>query len=82
METEGLLSQSQVLSLFRNMIRFNGEELLAPRPSPKLEDYTLSAVRDCLFNIFLFTLHIEGRFSIRNLRTRHDVVTDTLITAS
>ena len=37
---------------FRNKIRFNSEELWAPRPNPKLEDHTLSAVRDCLFNIF------------------------------
>ena len=32
--------------------------MLAPRPTPKLEDYPLSAVRDCLFNIFAATLHI------------------------
>jgi hypothetical protein len=32
--------------------------LLAPRPTPKLEDHPLSAVRDCLFNIFAATLHI------------------------
>jgi hypothetical protein len=31
--------------LFHNMIHFNGEELLAPRPTPKPEDHTLSAVR-------------------------------------
>jgi hypothetical protein len=37
---------------------FYGEELLAPRPTPKLEDHPLSAVRDCLFNIFAATLHI------------------------
>jgi hypothetical protein len=30
---------------------FYGEELLAPRPTPKLEDHPLSAVRD-LFNIY------------------------------
>ena len=59
------------------MIRFYGEELLAPRPSPKLEDYPLSAVRDCLFNIFAATLHIEGHSSIRNLRTHRAVVTGT-----
>ena len=35
-----------------------GEELLAPRPIPKLEDYPLSAVRDCLFSIFAAILHI------------------------
>jgi len=29
-----------------------GEQLLAPRPTPKLKDHPLSAVRDCLFNIF------------------------------
>jgi hypothetical protein len=59
------------------MIRFYGEELLAPRPTPKLEDYALSAVRDCLFKLFAATLHIGGRSSIRNLRTRHTVVTGT-----
>jgi len=26
--------------------------LLAPRPTPKLEDNPLSAVRNCLFNLF------------------------------
>jgi hypothetical protein len=65
------------LWLLRNVIRFYGEELLAPRPSPKLEDQPLSAVRDCLFNIFSATPHIGGRSSIRNLRTRHAVVTGT-----
>jgi len=49
----------------------------APRPIPKLEDHSLSAVRDCLFNIFPATIHIGGRSSIRNLRTRHAVVTRT-----
>jgi len=32
--------------------------LLAPRPTPKLEDHPSSAVRDCLFNLFAATLHI------------------------
>ena len=57
--------------------RFFGEELLAPRPTPKLEENILSAVRDCLFNIFAATFHIGGRSSIRNLRARHAVVTGT-----
>jgi hypothetical protein len=65
------------LGLFRNMIRFYGEELLAPRPTTTLEDNHMSAVRDCLFNIFAATLHIGGRSSIRNLRTRHAAVTGT-----
>jgi hypothetical protein len=56
---------------------FYGEELLAPRPTPKLEDDPSSAVRDCLFNLFAATLHIGGHSSIRNLRTRHAVMTGT-----
>jgi hypothetical protein len=42
---------------FHNIIIFYGE-LLAPRPTPKPEDYSLSAVRDCLFRIFAGTHHI------------------------
>jgi len=61
--------------IFYNRIRFYGEELLAPRPTPKLEDHPLSAVRDFSFNIFAATLHIGGRSSICNLRTRHALVT-------
>jgi len=63
--------------MFRNMVRFYGEELLVPRPAPKLEDHPLSAVRNCLFNTFASTFHIGGRSSIRNLRRRHAVVTVT-----
>jgi len=58
-------------------ICFYGEELLAPRPTPKQEDHPLSAIRDCLFNIFAATLCTGGHSSIRNLRTRHTVVTGT-----
>jgi hypothetical protein len=29
-----------------------------PRPTPKLEDYPLSTLRDCLLSIFAATLHI------------------------
>jgi len=61
---------------------FHGEALLAPRPTPKLEDHALSAVRDCLFNLFAATLHIGGRFSIRKLRTRHAGDRDRLIQES
>ena len=51
--------------------------MLAYRPTPKARDHILSAVRDCLFNILAATLHTGGRSSIRNLRTRHAVVTGT-----
>ena len=56
---------------------FYREGLLAPRPTTKLEDHPSSAVRGCLFNLFPATLLIGGRSSIRNLRTRHAVVTGT-----
>jgi hypothetical protein len=69
--------RGSVCEYFVTNIRFHGEELLAPRPTSKLEDHPLSAVRDYLFNIFAATLHIGGRSSIRNLRTCHAVVTGT-----
>jgi hypothetical protein len=91
--TDGSLPHSQVLDtcpyqsitpvpslsewIFRNKIRFYGEELIASPPTPNLEDHPLSTVRDCLFNLFADTLHIGGRYSIRNLGTRHAVVTGT-----
>jgi hypothetical protein len=52
----------RLLLNFRNKIIFYGEELLAPRPTPKLKDHPLSAVRECLFNIFAATLHIWRPF--------------------
>jgi hypothetical protein len=63
--------------LFHNTDNFYGEELSTPRPTPKLEDHPLSALRDCLFNIFAATLHIEGCFSLHNLRTCHALGTGT-----
>jgi hypothetical protein len=47
--------------MFRNMVIIYGEELLAPRQTPKLEDHPLSTVRD-LFNVFAATLHIHRPF--------------------
>jgi hypothetical protein len=62
--------------IFRNKFLFYDEELLAPRLTHKLEDHPLSAARDCLFNIFAPTPpYLEAVSSIRNLRTRHAVVT-------
>jgi hypothetical protein len=48
----------RLLENFSNKLIFYGEELLAPRLNTKLEDHPLSAVRDCLFNIFAATLLI------------------------
>jgi len=42
-----------------------------------MEDHPLSAVHDSLLNIFAASLHTGGRSSIRNLRTRHALVTGT-----
>jgi len=40
-------SRSEAYSLtVRDMMRFYGEDLLAPRPTPKLQDHTLLAVRE------------------------------------
>jgi hypothetical protein len=41
-----------------NKLIFYAEELLAPRPTSKLADHPLSAVHDCLFNIFAATFLI------------------------
>jgi len=60
---------------FCNKANFYGKELSTTCPTPKMEDYPLSAVCDCLFNIFTATLHIGGPSSIHNLRTCHPVVT-------
>jgi len=47
--------------MIRNKTSIFGEELSAPRPTLKLEDHPLSAIRDYLFNIFAATLHIRSR---------------------
>jgi hypothetical protein len=45
---------------FRNKsFLFYVEDLLATRPTPKLMDHLLSAVRDCLLNIFVATVKIR-----------------------
>jgi len=49
--------------MVRNIMHFYGEEVLAPCPTSKLEDYLLSDVSNCLFNIFAF----QDRDSLRVL---------------
>jgi len=60
-----------------NKNSFYCEDLSTTRPNPKLEDHPLSADGYCLFSILAATLHTGGRSSIRNMRTRHAVVTRT-----
>jgi len=74
---KGSVQATRQLYPFHNKASFYGEELLAPRSAPKLEERPLSAVRNCLFNIFTATLHIGGRSSICNLRMCHALVTGT-----
>jgi len=63
--------------MFRKYVSFHGEELTSPRPTPKMMDHPLSAVRNCLLNIFAATFRTGGRSSIRNLRMRPAVVPGT-----
>jgi len=51
-----LVAYQRPTEMFRNILTLHGEELLAPRRNPKLECHPLSAVRDCLLNIFAATL--------------------------
>jgi hypothetical protein len=41
--------------------------IVSPLPNPQAEDHPLSAVRDCLLNVFAATLHIDygGRLLYR-----------------
>jgi hypothetical protein len=57
-------------NIFVTGLFFKCEGLLAPRPTPKLEDHSMSFVRGCLFNIFPANLQLEAVASIRNPRTR------------
>jgi len=57
--------------MFRNTVIIYDVQLLAPRPTSKLKDHPVSAFRDCVLNIFAATLHVGGRSSTANLRTRH-----------
>jgi len=67
--------------MLRNIVNFDSEELLAPCPTPKLEDHPLSAVRDCVSNLFVELPSISvDRSSLRNVRTHHAVMTGTHLT--
>jgi len=43
---------------FRNKPLFCGKELLAPRPTPELEDHSLSAVLDHFLSTFSATFRV------------------------
>ena len=70
---------SRLREVVSNVVALYGEELLAFRQTPKLEDHPMSVVRDW---IFLYSaLHFGGRSSIQYLRTRRALVTGTLLMA-
>jgi hypothetical protein len=62
---------------FRNNLVLCGEKLLAPRPTPKLQDHPWSAVHDVIHS-YLPCLQVIS--SIHNPRTRRVVVTGTHMT--
>jgi hypothetical protein len=63
--------------MFRNKASFYGEDLLAPCPTPKLENHPLMTVCDCLFKMFVANLHIGSHSSISSLMMCHAMVTGT-----
>ena len=82
MEPKGSLPQSQEpatysLTVSQHVTFFTMRSCWHLAHPHKHEDHSLSAIRDYLFNIFAATLHVRGLSFIRNLRTRHGVVTGT-----
>jgi hypothetical protein len=69
------LVRGLVCEYFVIKILFQCEVLLAPHPTQEV--HSLSAVRDFLFNILAATFHIGDRSFIRNLKTRHTMMTGT-----
>jgi hypothetical protein len=71
-----LSSGARFLENFRNKLIFYGEELLATRPTPQAGGPPLVGCPRLLIRyIRSCPLKLEGVSSIRNLRTRHAVVT-------
>jgi len=61
---------------------FDSDKLLACRPTPRMEEHHLFALRGYLFNVFLFTLHYMKDLSFTcKQRTRLPFVTRAQITA-
>jgi hypothetical protein len=91
METDGSLPHSTVLTtcpypelLYEWLVPWHifSEELLEPHPTLKLEDHRLSAIRECLFNIFAATLRIGVCSFIWNFRRCHTMLTGTILSRS
>jgi hypothetical protein len=67
MSCQRISSGPRRFETFRNTLRSYGKWLLGPRPTPKLEDHPLTAVRDCLFSIFAATFrHLLALIRVQN----------------
>jgi len=64
------------MSVFLNMNVLQGG-VVSTSSKAQAGEPPLLVVRDCLFNLFAAILHIGSPSSIRNLITRHTVVTGT-----
>jgi hypothetical protein len=72
---QGIRPGPRLLVVFCNKLIFYSEELLAPRPTPKLEDHPVGCPRLLIQQIRSYPQKLEGVSSICNLRMRHAVVT-------
>jgi len=64
----GLMSRSIPYVTFRYLLNFYFETLLAPRPTLKLEDHSLSAVRNCLCSMLAAKLHLWRMSALPEIR--------------
>ena len=60
--TKRAVPSPRPFGMFRSVASSYGEEFVAPRPTPKLEDHPLSAVCNWLFNICAASLRMERPF--------------------
>ena len=65
------------LFMFCKKESFYCDEFSAPRPTPSFRTTPSRLSANDYSNIFAVTLHLGGHPSIRNVRTRHAVVTGT-----
>jgi hypothetical protein len=60
---------------FRCKLNFYDEQLLAPPPTPKLEDHFIGCPLLLFQLIRAYPPYLEAVWSVRNLRTHHTMVT-------
>jgi hypothetical protein len=60
--TKGSVLSARPYKMFRNIVLFHGEKLLAPRQTLNMKDLHLSAVCNCLFYVIAATIHMWRPF--------------------